>query len=159
MAIIPKLVPVILLATSPYVIAGDLSIYVGLSSETLTRSISPSAGVPSLQFSIDANFESDFFSGVNLSYGKSVEAPKRNRQFDVYAGYFSRISDKVALEYSIVYYGFYGDFQQSWNYFELRNDVHLSKAFSINVAYSNNYYGRNKDSLYSGLNWQPKIAD
>lgn len=139
--------------------ADDVEIYGGITNDLIYRGISQSSGKPRVKLSLDWNRNNGLYLGTNISAGEAAGRYKRDKDYSVYAGYFTSIGKNNAVEFSFTYYAYQGEFPSSWDYLEVRSDYHFGKDVSLTLAYTDDYYGRDIKNTYTSINWRPEIYD
>ena len=139
--------------------ADDIEIYGGITSDLIYRGISQSSGKPRATLSLDWNRNNGMYFGTNISAGEAAGRFRREKDYSAYAGYFTSIGKDDAVEFSLSYYAFQGEFPRSWDYLEMRSDYHFAKNVSLTLAYTDDYYGRDIKNTYTSINWRPEIYD
>lgn len=91
--------------------------------------------------------------------GSSTLTTSRSQGISGHVGWFQPIGEDQALQYSLTHIHFPGDFNQSWDYQELQISYHFNRDVSLDVAYSDDYYGGGSSSHLVAFNWKHIIND
>ncbi len=133
-----------LLFLSAYTCA-EVSSSVKLTSDYTFNGVSQTRNDPALQASLDYTAESGFYSGTWASNVDFGSADDTNIEWDVYAGQYLQLNERIDLDIGIAYYTYHGD-SASNNYYYPETYAKFGYQSSlgnseINFWYSWDYFG------------------
>ncbi len=133
-----------LLFLSAYTCA-EVSSSVKLTSDYTFNGVSQTGNDPALQASLDYTAESGFYSGTWASNVDFGSADDTNIEWDVYAGQYLQLNERIDLDIGIAYYTYHGD-SASNNYYYPETYAKFGYQSSlgnseINFWYSWDYFG------------------
>lgn len=140
---------IIAIATSCLMVASsaalaDVSSTVNLTSDYMFNGVSNTDNGPALQASLDYSNANGFYAGTwatNVDFGGSDDT---NIEWDVYAGQYFQLNDKIGLDVGIAYYTYHGDSaSDTYNYPEAYAKFGYSSSMGsseLNFWYSWDYF-------------------
>ena len=143
-----------LLANASNVHAGEIEANIALATDYVFRGFSQTDQEPAISGGFDYDFDSGFFLGVwgsNVNFGDNASA-----EIDLYGGYGLKISDKVAVDFSYVYYLYPGE-QDALNYSEFQSSLSVG-GFSLGLVYSPDYFGSDADAMVFNGDYSVSLA-
>jgi len=118
---------------------------VNLASDYTFNGVSQTVNDPALQVSLDYAADSGFYAGTwasNVDFGTGEDT---NIEWDVYAGQYFQLNDKIGLDTGIAYYTYHGDdASDTYNYPEAYAKFSYSSSVgdtALNFWYSWDYFG------------------
>lgn len=125
--------------------AADVTSTVKLASDYTFNGVSQTGNDPALQASLDYAANSGFYAGTwasNIDFGSGEDT---NIEWDVYAGQYFQLNDKIGLDTGIAYYTYHGDSaSDSYNYPEAYAKFGFSSSMGnseVNFWYGWDYFG------------------
>ena len=133
-----------LLFLSAYTCA-EVSSSVKLTSDYTFNGVSQTGNDPALQASLDYTAESGFYSGTWASNVDFGSADDTNIEWDVYAGQYLQLNERIGLDIGIAYYTYHGDSaSDNYNYPEAYAKLGYQSFLGeseLNFWYSWDYFG------------------
>jgi uncharacterized protein (TIGR02001 family) len=133
-----------LLAASSSALA-EVSATVNLTSDYTFNGVSQTNNNPALQASLDYAGDDGFYTGAwasTIDFGSGEDS---NLEFDVYAGKYFQLDDKIGLDAGIAYYTYHGDsISDTYNYPEAYAKFGYNSDLGdteLNFWYSWDYFG------------------
>jgi len=150
-----------LLALSTHASA-EVSSTVNLASDYTFNGVSQTDNSPALQASLDYAADSGFYLGTwasNVDFGSSDDT---NIEWDVYAGQYFQLNEKVGLDVGIAYYTYHGDSaSDTYAYPETYAKFGYSSSLGdseINFWYSWDYFGTDADHYIAMIAHTVEVA-
>jgi len=125
--------------------AAEISSTVNLTSDYTFNGVSQTDNSPALQASLDYASDSGFYVGTwasNVDFGSGEDT---NIEWDVYAGQYFQLNEKVGLDVGLAYYTYHGDSaSDEYAYPETYAKFGYSSSLGdseVNFWYSWDYFG------------------
>jgi len=133
------------LLTLSTIAVADITSTVNLTSDYTFNGVSQTGNDPALQASLDYAGNSGFYAGTWASTVDFGSGEDTNIEWDVYAGQFFQLNEKIGLDTGIAYYTYHGDdASDTYNYPEAYAKFGYSSSMGnteVNFWYSWDYFG------------------
>lgn len=132
----------------------------GATDYTL-NGVSQTQNDPALQGSIDWSADNGFYAGgwtSDVDYGESAD-----READLYLGYYTSLTDALAVDYGLIYYSYHGgDASSDFNYVEAYGSLGYASSMGTTDAsfwFAWDYFGTGANHIIGKLAHTVQLAE
>lgn len=150
---------VLLLASSPSVQAELVpSILLKSDSETSYKGISETVGQAAGMLSVELSPSKHWVLGMALESAFERTTHQRDRSVSTYVSFSGEIDTESAYAVSLVHRSFLDSIKE-WDFTELQASWHWRDAFSLKLAYSDDFYDHSTKSWNVEADWLKPLAE
>lgn len=139
--------------------ASELSGIATLTSEYIYRGRALSGDDPALQLGFDYDHDSGLFAGV---WGSTIDlqsqSSERDTEVDYYVGYHFESQAPISISATLLRHTYPGQTGTSYDYNEALVAATLFEHYSLEFAYTNDYYGFGEPARYWELRTEWPVA-